>query len=145
MDEFESKKSGRKLTARQLKFIEVYEGNGTEAARLAGYSGDDNALGVIAHGLLRNIKIAEAIQKRSTKVLKPLIASREKRQAFWTSVMETETEEMRERLKASELLGRSEADFVEKHEVSGPGGEPLFKQSEADLKARLIALRSKTK
>ncbi len=47
--------------------------------------------------------------------------------------------------RALELLGKNLKLFTEKHEVSGPGGEPLFKQSEADLKARLIALRSKTK
>ena len=68
---------------------------------------------------------------------KSAIATREQRQAFWSDVMfgnvkqkvvvvvdgqDVEVEvpySMRERLKASELLGRSEADFIDRHQHSG--------------------------
>ncbi|MDP2270930.1 MAG: hypothetical protein Q8K32_09385 [Archangium sp.] len=41
------------------------------------------------------------------------IANRAERQAFWTSVMLDSKERTTDRLKAAELLGRSEADFTE--------------------------------
>ena len=116
---------GDKFTEKQLKFIEAYEGNATQAARLAGYKGDDNAMGVQGNQLLRNPKIAAEIRKRQQERLKPLIATREERQRFWTEVMTAMKNgnptfvEMKDRLKASELLGKSEKDFTEKIEHSG--------------------------
>ncbi len=107
------------LTPRQQKFIEVYEGNGTEAARLAGYKGNDNVLGVTAHELLKIPKIADAIRSRTQEANAPLIASRQDRQAFWTAVQNDSTQDLTHRLRASELLGKSEADFVDRHEMSG--------------------------
>lgn len=107
------------MTPRQLKFIEVYSGNGTEAAKLAGYTGSDNVLGKTAHDLLRNPKVVEAIKSRGKVHQEKRILNREERQAFWTQVMEDETQQMRDRLRASELLGRSEADFIEKIQHSG--------------------------
>ena len=53
-----------KLTPKQRRFVEAYKGNATEAARLAGYSGDDNVLGVTGYDLLRNPKIFHAIAER---------------------------------------------------------------------------------
>jgi len=40
------------------------KGNGTEAARMAGFAGDDNALGVYAHRLIRTRQVRERIQAR---------------------------------------------------------------------------------
>ena len=111
--------SDNKLTEKQLRFINIYNGNGTEAARQAGYTGDDNALAVMSTKLLRNAKISEAIKNRTNKELKPMIADRQKRQEFWASVMEDRAEDMRNRLRASELLGKSDGDFIVKLEHSG--------------------------
>jgi phage terminase small subunit len=56
------------LTQRQRLFVEAYigqaNGNAREAARAAGYSGDDNALSQRAFELVRNPKIAELIGVR---------------------------------------------------------------------------------
>lgn len=111
----------REFTERQKKFIQFFDGNGTEAARKAGYNGKGNSLGVMAHELLRNPKIREAIDKRNAKIptTKLHIATREERQAFWTKVLHDQNEEMNSRLKASELLGKSEADFTEKVDHGG--------------------------
>lgn len=48
-----------KLTDKQKLFAEYYAEclNGTQAARLAGYKGNDNALAVMATKLLRNAKV----------------------------------------------------------------------------------------
>lgn len=118
-------KKPREFTDRQLKFIELYEGNGTDAARRAGYSGSDNVLGKTAYELLRNPKIVEAIKKRHDEEIRPMIADRAQRQIFWTEIMNDDSKELSHRLKASELLGKSDADFIEKHEHSGPDGKPI--------------------
>lgn len=103
----------KQLTARQLKFIDLYDGNGTDAARKSGYKGSDNVLAQTARGLLRNPQIVNSIKERHDKAKAPLIAKRKQRQRFWTKVMGDPTEKMKDRLKASELLGKSEADFTE--------------------------------
>ena len=110
--------SEKKLTPKQRKFVEAYMGNATEAARLAGYSGDENALGVMGNKLLRIVKITEEIRKRETKETSKLIATREDRQKFWTETMYSPEFDLAYRLKASELLGRSQADFKDKVEHS---------------------------
>lgn len=124
----------RPLTAKQQKFVAAYTGNGTEAARLAGYSGDDNALAVAASNLLKDPKIRSAIEarpdrqaqaKKDAAEAKALIATRAERQEFWSRLMNDVAEDPHVRLKASELLGKSEADFTEKQRHEGANGEPL--------------------
>ena len=55
------------LTLKEQLFRNYYlseaRGNGTLAARLAGYEGDDNSLGVMAYHLLRKPKIQNSIQQ----------------------------------------------------------------------------------
>ncbi len=104
------------LTTRQQRFIEVFNGNVVESARLAGYS-EQYALKQAHITLGRNRIIQQAIQERERNRQEPLIATREERQKFWTSVMLDESAEMQHRLKAAELLGRSEADFTERLQV----------------------------
>ncbi len=108
----------KKLTSKQEKFVEVYDGNGTEAARLAGYEGNDNVLAQAARDNLRNPQITQAIKARETKQVSGAVATREERQRFWSEIMHNDEVEMRDRLRASELLGKSQADFTEKHEHS---------------------------
>lgn len=104
-----------KLTLKQKKFIAAYDGNATDAARKAGYAGNDVTLGSVAHENLKKPLVAEALAKRETKAIAKAIASREERQAFWSSAMRG-NEEGVDRLRASEVLGKSEGDFVERHE-----------------------------
>lgn len=115
------------LTEKQRKFVEAYmgkaNGNATEAARIAGYSGSESVLAVTGFENLRKPNIAAAIEERQSN--DPLIASREDRQRFWTQVMLDDAQDMKDRLKASEILGKSQADFVERREISGAGGGPL--------------------
>lgn len=107
------------LTEKQQKFMSAYVGNGVDAARQAGYKGSDNVLNQMARANLRNPTIREAIQKRQDVEIEAIIASRQERQEFWTATMEDKDEAARDRLRASELLGRSEADFTETkvHEI----------------------------
>jgi phage terminase small subunit len=56
-----------RLTAKQDRFVDFFlqKWNGTEAARLAGYSGGENALAAAASRLLRNVKVRNAIERRA--------------------------------------------------------------------------------
>jgi phage terminase small subunit len=103
------------LTPKQQKFVEAYAGNATEAARIAGYKSPE----VEGHRLLRNAKIDRAIKDREKEPRKLRIATREERQKFWTDVMLDAEQRMNDRLKAAELLGKSNADFSEKIINSG--------------------------
>lgn len=99
--------------------MEAYAGNATDAARKAGYTGTDDAIRVTASRLLTNPNIVAAIKARQEVPRARRIATREDRQAFWTDVLLDEKQRMADRLKAAELLGRSEADFTEKLIVKG--------------------------
>lgn len=129
----------KKLTPKQAAFVQLYDGNGTEAARRAGYKGSDNTLAQTARDLLRNPQIQKGIGARNNKALAPDIADRQERQSFWTKTLRNEDIEMKERLKASELLGKSEADFTEKHEHRHSFDDLTDEQ----LEARFLALLTK--
>ncbi len=125
----------RQLTEKQRRFVEAYmgeaKGNATEAARLAGYKGDYDTLRSVGSENLTKPAIRDAIDARVDNC--PLVASRQDRLEFLTRVMlgqETDrmmTKEgpidvepaMRDRLKALELLGKIQGDFVQKVELKG--------------------------
>jgi phage terminase small subunit len=119
----------RPLSVRERAFVELYmgecAGNATEAAKAAGYSGKTAAS--IGSRLLRKVKIRQAINQRAKN--DPRTATRKDRQLFWTQVMlgkgKFSKTSMRDRLKASELLGKSQADFIEQHEHTGKDGTPI--------------------
>lgn len=97
------------LNARQRRFVEAFSGNACAAALEAGYAHAN-------HGprLMEQPLIVAAIRARESERLSALVATRLERQAFWSETMKNGDLEMRDRLKASELLGRSEADFTDK-------------------------------
>lgn len=126
------------LSEKQRRFVEAYmgqaAGNALEAARIAGYSSPRGS----SNANMKNSAILDAIGKRQES--DPLIADRKERQRFWTAMMRGELTRddvtlegklvkvgpsWNERMRASELLGRSCADFVDRKEHSGPGGGPI--------------------
>lgn len=103
------------LTERQRKFCEAYAqngGNALAAARAAGYKkpkyqGSEN---------LEKPGIIDALEALRQATTSAAIATRYERQSFWSTVLRNGAEETKDRLKASELLGRSQADFIERVE-----------------------------
>lgn len=117
-------------------FAEAYveSWNGAKAAQTAGYTGSSKVLSESARKLLRRDDVKAMIEALLKENLVERKATREERQRWWTSIMQGEeltidvtdlmgnvrrvkqrpTPQMR--LKASELLGKSEGDFIEKHE-----------------------------
>ena len=100
------------LTAKQQRFVSAYDGNATRAAIEAGYSERWAASNI--DKLLKNTEIQAAIQNREKERNSAAIATREERQRFWTAILRDPETELRDRLRASELLGRSEGDFLER-------------------------------
>jgi phage terminase small subunit len=132
----------RQLNERQRRFVEAFmgpaEGNATEAARMAGYSGNRQTLGVTGKAVLDKTQVRAAIDQRAAA--DPQIATRTERQQFWSGVMRGTIgrtvkdvdgkdivlpAEMKDRLKAAELLGKTQADFIERVEVTGKDGGPM--------------------
>ena len=115
------KKKG--LTARQKRFIDAYNGNATEAARIAGYS--ENKIDNAAYKLMHTPAIVEAIQAREKERSDAAIMTREERQKLWSDLARNVDETTRDRLRATELLGKSEGDFLDRQELTGKDGKPL--------------------
>ena len=112
------------LTEKQRRFCEAFASNGgnaSAAAKEAGYSQPENQ----ASQLLRKTTVRAALDLLRQAPTQKAIATREERQAFWTRVMLDSGEAMKDRLTASKLLGKSQADFLDRHEHSGPNGSPL--------------------
>ena len=105
------------MTVKQRAFVENYSGNATAAAIAAGYS--PKTAYSMGQRLLKNVEISKAIQERETARLTPEIATRERRLQFWTRVMDDPKADMKNRLRASELLGKAEGDFLDRVEHSG--------------------------
>lgn len=119
-------------------FVEAYAGDTVEAMRIAGYIGDNAHLKAHGESILREPEIIAAINDRSkyeTKTIR-VIADRQERQTFWSKIMQNEDPyekpvlkdgipepsaplPLQLRLKASEMLGKSEADFMDRLDVSG--------------------------
>ena len=99
------------LTERQRAFCEAYVengGNAADAARKAGYK-NPHPQGVQT---LRLVTVRNALEKLRRSTTNAAIASREERQSFWSSVLRDQNIDMKDRLKASDLLGKSQADFI---------------------------------
>ena len=122
------------FTLKQRRFIDVYSGNAKEAAVIAGYSA--KTANIQGFNLLRNPKIKEAIDKRLKEEQDALIATRQERQRFWTEVIRDPSIKLLDRLKAAELLGKSQCDFVERVEmdvdVDGRYGVVVLPASDLD-------------
>ena len=116
-------KQPRGLSVKQRRFIEAYEGNATAAAIAAGYS-PKNARNTGAR-MLTKANIRAALRDREEERSALIIATREERQAFWTEIMRDENTMIMAKLKASELLAKSEGDFLDRHELTGKDGAPL--------------------
>lgn len=105
-----------KLTAKQQAWIDYYKQGhtATEAARLAGYKG--NNLNRIGSENLSKLDIY--IADRDAVLEAPRIADMAEINAFWSKVMRDEAAKLQDRLKASELRARSMGAFLDRQEVT---------------------------
>ncbi len=124
------------LTQKQRLFVEAYigaaSGNAREAARAAGYSGDNNALSQRGFELVRNPRIAELIGARveqavmrANEVLGELSAIAK---ADWQTFVEirrdkegevvSATLKLSDKIKSLELLGKYHKLFSERVDLN---------------------------
>lgn len=141
---------GKKLTLMQKKFIEAYDGNASEAARIAGY----RVPGVQGHENLQKSYIREEIAIREQHESRERILSRQERQELWTRIalgiepdirlIDGELKKMpvamRDRLKAIECLARSEGDFITKLRLDVGLQEELSKLTMEEIRERIKML-----
>ena len=107
------------MTDKQELFIKEYliDMNATAAAKRAGYS--EKTAYSIGQENLNKPEIKQAIQEELENRKSALIATREQRQKLWTEIMYDTEQSTRDRLRASELLGKSCGDFIERIETKG--------------------------
>ena len=128
------------LTEKQRRFCEAYSSNGgnaLDAARQAGYATPHPE----GQRMLQKATIREALEKLREKTTTEAILTREERQAYWTRVIRGDERDadgrppaMRDRLRASELLARSQGDFLDRTEISA---------KDDSLAAALLAARAR--
>lgn len=110
---------GGELTERDRRIVEAFmgeaEGVATQVSRITGIPI------TTVHRRLKKDQVINAIRKRQAG--DKLVASRQARQQFWTETMLNPDADMAHRLKASELLGKSQADFIERREVIAKIGQ----------------------
>lgn len=101
------------MNLRQKLFCEYYLGeccgNAEQAAIKAGYSAKSARTG--ANKLLQNAQIQCYIAQKSSEIATNNIASIQEIQTFWTNIMNDIDEPTKNRLRASELLGKAKGMF----------------------------------
>lgn len=109
--------ASKALSKKQLAFIDLYDGNLEESAIKAGYNPISAKRTAIRN--MHNATIRHLIQQKREAEIKPQVISRIERQVYWSNIMRDETNPLRDRLRASELLARSEGDFLDRVEHTG--------------------------
>ena len=121
------------LTLKQERFVEAYlaTGNGTEAARQAGYS--PNVPSEIAYENLRKPQIKEAIAQKLRPIYTP-----ERLKERLTEIIES-PDNQTVAVRAIELGMRSEAMLIDKSQVETK--DVRAEQEEIDRKAAELAIK----
>lgn len=101
------------MNERQKRFCEFYAGecigNVVQSALKAGYS--ENYANHMAYKMLENVEIKNYIQELSKKDTQKRIATAEDVQAFWSDIMNDNSEITKNRIRASELLAKAKGLF----------------------------------
>lgn len=117
------------LTEAELAFVRaVLEGlTQTEAARRAGYRGNDVALATSGSRLARKPSVIAELARRRAILDAKSNMTREARLALVEQMVLDTKLEPRDRLKALELRAKMGGDFVERrqHEITGPAAGPM--------------------
>lgn len=128
-----------KINAKTRDFVKYYRGDVIDALKAAGYSGSDSYLKSLGRSLLKQPEVISMIQEHAKYVQSKFrnIAQKEEIQSFLTNTMRNEDTEwkkeidalgmvkeqtnisMPNRLKAAELLGKTQAIFIDRLDVEG--------------------------
>lgn len=107
-----------RLTQRQRDYAKLVAGgmNPTKAMKEVGYM--EKHIPATYEKLRHNARVLELIETyKNGTTSSGEIASKTERQVFWTDIMNDPSYPIGQRIKASEMLGRSECDFLDKRQV----------------------------
>jgi phage terminase small subunit len=109
------------ITAKQKMFADEYikTGNAKQSYINAGYSARGNAAEANASRLLRNDKVLAYIKRRNQEIDKDTIADMTEVKEFWTNLLRDKETDTKDRLKASELIAKTNGAFLDRIENSG--------------------------
>ena len=125
------------MTDKQELFIQEYliDFNATRAAKKAGYS--EKTAYSQGQRLLKHVEVKNKITSLKQERISDLIATKEQRQQFWSKTMFDQEVDMKNRLRASELLGKSCGDFIDRVETKNENTLDMRAQIRAALLERL--------
>lgn len=117
--------SEKKLTYKQQLFVEAYlsNPNATEAARVAGYKGNDVTLGAVGAENLKKPQIALAVKKR----IENAVMSADEVLAELAEIAKGDYQSYRgDKIRSLELIGKYHKLFVDKSEVETAGEQRII-------------------
>ena len=128
----------KKLTVKQTLFAEHYaeHGNGTAAAKHAGYKGNDVTLAAVGYENLNKPQIADAIGVVRGKHEKRALMDREQRLEWWERKAR-EAERDGDQIKAMDNLCRMHGDYTEKKQIEHTGPQILIHCTPEERRERL--------
>ena len=108
-----------KLNARQKKFADEYiiTGNITQSAIKAGYS--ESYADSQGYRLLGIVGMKEYIQERNRQLDKEKIADMQEVHEFWANILRDEELDVSDRIRVSELIGKTNGAFLSRVEQTG--------------------------
>src|SRR4051812_29788579 len=103
------------LNIKQKRFADYYieTGNATASYLRAGYEAEANSAEVNASRLLRNARVLAYIKERNAQLDVEFIVDITETKRFWTEIMRDENADMKDRLRASEFIAKTNGAFVE--------------------------------
>ena len=118
-----TQKQEKQLTNAQEIFAqELFKGASQRQAYYKAYpnskSWAENSVDSKASQLFRNVKVQQRLSELNSKAEKNTIYNAQQLREFWTKILLDGEAGITNRLKASELLGKSQGMFVEKRETS---------------------------
>lgn len=111
------------LTEKQKRFADYYieSGNATDAYQRA-YGCKRETADANGTRMLGNARVLQYIESRNQQLANKRIADMQEVKEFWSSVLRSSEVEMKDRLKASEFIAKTNAAFIDRHEHSGETG-----------------------
>jgi phage terminase small subunit len=122
------------LSEQHKKFADLFiaTGNAKQSYMDAGYKAKGNVAEANASRLLRNAKVQEYIAERNQALENDRIANMEEVKSFWTHTMRDQQAELKDRLKASEYIAKTNAAFIEKREIDANIGVTIVDDLDED-------------
>lgn len=110
------------LNERQRRFADEYIicGVAETAALRAGYS--EKYARAQSHKLLANVGISEYLEERNKVLESDKIATMIEVKEFWTNTMRDSESDLKDKLKASEYIAKTNGAFIDKQDTTVNGG-----------------------